>query len=141
MKEYKEGQYIQFSIGSEAYALPIQDIQEIVKMQEITVVPGSKKDITGVINLRGNIVPVVSMWTRFGLPGQDYTKQTRVLIVTYEEETVGMIVDCVHGVSSLDDIQSPPERAEAAEQRFVSGIARAALGLVRILHLPALLHL
>jgi len=74
METTQRNQYIEVRIGKERYALGIQDIHEIIKMQDVTEIPNSKPYLKGVINLRGKIVSIISLRNRFGLSEQSYTK-------------------------------------------------------------------
>ncbi|WP_311764998.1 chemotaxis protein CheW [Paenibacillus agricola] len=78
--EAKQDQYIEVGIGKEKYALRIDNIHEIIKMLDITEIPNSKSYVKGVINLRGKIVPIISLRNRFGLVEESNTKSTRIVV-------------------------------------------------------------
>lgn len=137
--EYVERKYIQVGIASEMYALSIQDISEVIRMQEITDVPNTANYVKGVINLRGRIVPVVSLHGRLSMPEVPYSKSTRIVVVNYGDEVVGLIVDQVHKVIVFKDIQPPPNRIGSVENKYVSGIGHGQEGLVNILDLNSVL--
>lgn len=100
-------QYIVSRLGGEKHAINIRDIDEIIKMEHITGVPNSKPFIKGVINLRGRIVPVISMCRRFGIPETPVKAQSRIIVVRYKQEAMGIIVDAVEKVTSFQEIESP----------------------------------
>jgi purine-binding chemotaxis protein CheW len=135
MQAMEQEQYVEFSLGSEPYALPIQDIHEIIKMQSITRLPQAQSYMKGVINIRGYIIPIVSLCLLFGLPEEAVTKATRIIIVRLGEETVGMIVDRVNKVTRFTDIQPPPEQLGSVSSNCLSGIGFSPTGLVGILSL------
>lgn len=133
-------QYIEVRIETERYALKIDEIHEIIKMQDITAIPNSKDYVKGVINLRGNIVPIISLRNRFGLAEESYTKATRIVVVNDSDEMVGIVVDQVNQVTTFADIQPPPERIDSVQGSYFSGIGRTETGLVSILKLDQVLH-
>ena len=133
-------QYVEVEIGSEKYALPINDIHEIIKMQEITDLPTHRAYLKGVINLRGRIVPVISLRSRFGMEEAAYTKWTSIVVVNYMNENIGIIVDRVNRVTTFLDIQDPPDQIDSEHGYFFSGIGRTEDYLVSILKLDRVLE-
>lgn len=115
-------QYIQFGIGNEKYAIRISEIHEIIKMQDITEIPNVKSYVNGVINLRGKIVPVISLRHLFSMEHDQYTKSTRIVVVNHEDETIGIIVDQVSKVTVFSEIQPPPERVSGISGANFDGI-------------------
>lgn len=138
--DYVEQKYIQVGIAFEKYALNIQKISEVIRMQEITVVPNTAHYVKGVINLRGRIVPVVSLHGRLSMPELPYSKSTRIVVVNYGDEVVGLIVDQVYRVMIFKDIQPPPDRIGSAQNKYVSGIGHGQESLVNILDLEMVLR-
>lgn len=132
-------QYIQFEIGQEKYAIHISEIHEIIKMQEISEIPNVKPYVKGVINLRGKIVPVISLRELFGLEKEEYKKQTRIIVVNHKDETVGIIVDRVDKVTTFSDIQPPPERVGGMHGANFTGIGLHGDAIVGILKLDQVL--
>lgn len=132
-------QYIEFAIEHEQYAIEIQDIHEIIKVQDITEIPNVRSYVKGVINLRGKIVPVISLRHLFNLEEKEYSKTTRIIVVHHEEDTVGIIVDRVNKVATFTDIQSPPERVGGVDGNYFVGIGLTSSGLVAILKLNEVL--
>lgn len=131
-------QYIVSRLGNERHAFNIRDINEIIKMEFITEVPNSKPYIKGVINLRGKIIPVVSMCKRFGIPETPIGKLSRIVVVRYQNEATGIIVDAVEKVTSFEDIQPPVDANEASSTQFIDGIGQSVDGLVGILNIDRL---
>jgi purine-binding chemotaxis protein CheW len=132
-------QYVVTRLGKERYGFNIRDINEIIKMQHITVIPNSKPHIVGVINLRGRIVPVSSLYCRFGLPEQPYDGRTRIVVVNFEQESIGIIVEAVERVVIFSEIQAPPPPKHSTDQSFIEGIGSSVDGLVSLLQLNLLL--
>ncbi|SFL12228.1 purine-binding chemotaxis protein CheW [Paenibacillus sp. 1_12] len=139
MELAKQEQYIEVGIGKEKYAVQIQDIHEIIKLQDITTIPNSKTYVKGVINLRGKIVPVISLCSRFGLMEESYTKSTRIIVINHVDEMVGMIVDRVNQVTTISDIQPPLLNAGDTESAGIIGFGQTESGLVGILKLEQVL--
>lgn len=134
-------QYVEFGIENEQYAIRIQDIHEIIKIQNITPIPNMKNFVKGVINLRGTIVPVISLRCLFDMAEAEVTKSSRIVVVHHHEEAIGIMVDYVNKVTTFSDIQLPPERVGGVTGGFFTGIGVADHGLVGILQLSeVLLH-
>lgn len=132
-------QYVEFGIADEQYAIRIQDIHEIIKMQEITQIPNVRAFVKGVINLRGRIVPVISLRNLFDMAEAPSTKATRIIVVNHLEDTVGIIVDRVSKVTTFTDIQPPPDRFGGMESNYFIGVGITDGGLVGILRLDEVL--
>jgi purine-binding chemotaxis protein CheW len=141
IKATEQEQYIEFGIEDEQYAIRIEDIHEIIKMQSVTEIPNVMHYVKGVINLRGKIVPVISLRNLFNLEEKKYTKDTRIVVVHHQEESVGIVVDRVNKVTTFSDIQQPPDRVGGIDGNFFVGIGLTAEGLAGILQLDhVLLH-
>jgi purine-binding chemotaxis protein CheW len=141
MQVTDQEQYVEFGIENEQYAIRIQDIHEIIKIQDITQIPNVLPYVKGVINLRGKIVPVISLRNLFQLDEKEYTKTTRIVVVHHKEDTVGIIVDRVNKVATFSDFQAPPTRVGGIDGNFFVGIGVTESGLVGILKLDeVLLH-
>lgn len=137
-KEQRE-QYIQFGIDQEHYAIHIAQIHEIIKTQDIHKIPNVKPYIKGVINLRGQIIPVISLRHLFGLGDDEFTKTTRIIVVHHMEERVGIIVDRVDKVTTFDDIQPPPDRIGEINKANFSGVSIQGGTVIGILKLDQVL--
>lgn len=139
MRAAEHEQYVEFGMGEEQYAIRIQDIHEIIRMQEITQIPSVRSYVKGIISLRGKIVPVISLRSVFRQEEKAYSKSTRIILVHHGEDPVGIIVDRVHKVIAFSNIQPPPEWGGGADGRFIAGIGVAGGSLVGILKLDHLL--
>jgi len=134
--------YIVVSLNEEKYALAISEIHEIIKAQPVTEVPCDKPFVKGVINLRGKIVPVIGLSARFGVREAVMGSSSRIVIVSTEEDDIGIVVDGVDQVASFDEILPPAtDNASAARRDFLSGIGKLGDRLVSILDLKAVLGL
>ncbi|MNI53347.1 Chemotaxis protein CheW [compost metagenome] len=108
-------------------------------MQPITDIPHVNTSIKGIINLRGKVVPVVSLRSLFALAEDEYTKSTRIVVVKHEEESIGIIVDRVNKVTMYADIQPPPEQLGGVHGTNFLGIGLQENRLVGILKLNQVL--
>lgn len=140
MRTTNQQQYIEVGIGDERYAIKIDEIHEIIRMQEITAIPRDKEYLLGVINLRGKIIPVISLRSRFGLPAEDYSKSTRIVVINYHGEMVGLVVDRVIKVATYNHILPPPERLGSEQSTYIEGIEGDRGDLVSILDIERLLQ-
>ena len=133
-------QYIGVMINNEQYGIDISFVDNIVRMRRITRVPKSQPFFPGVINLRGEIIPVMSLRRKFGLEDDVFTTKTRILILKPEPQaSIGFIVDEVKEVLSLseddiDHVSNPDDR-----NTYVTGVGKHAKGLISIMNVPAVL--
>lgn len=118
-------EYLTFTLGNEEYGVDILRVQEIRRYDTVTRVPNAPGFVKGVINLRGTIVPVVDMRLRFGLGEPRYDTLTVMIILNIHRRVVGMVVDSVSDVLSLDrqNIKPPPEFGSTLDTRYISGLA------------------
>jgi purine-binding chemotaxis protein CheW len=136
-----EEQLVVFKLAGESYGVEISRVQEIDRMQTITVVPQTTAFVEGVINLRGRITPVVDLRTRFGLPKAEATPLTRIVVVKTGEEWVGLVVDAVSEVLriQMDAIEPPSPMVTATEATYLRGIAKLSERLIILLDLDRVL--
>ena len=135
-------QYIVIKIDDEQYGINIKFIDNIVRMQQITRVPKVDDYLKGVINIRGEIVPVMSVRMKMGLAEDEITGKSRIIILkTGEGDLVGIIVDQVNQVLTLDSNNIEKVRYDdkkgKADASFVNGVGHYDGGLVSILDLDA----
>jgi purine-binding chemotaxis protein CheW len=133
-------QLIGFRLDDEDYAVAIRTIQEIILMKPITRLPQAPDAIEGLINLRGTVIPIVSLRKRFGLPPRPFDDETRTVVVNTHGKTVGLVVDEVTQVMRIagDQIQPVPISVAVAARRYVSGLAKLEDRLVIILDIDKL---
>ena len=132
-------QHIVFSIGKEFYGVGIDDVQEIVRVPDITAVPDTPDFLEGVINLRGKVIPVIDLRKRLRLQEAERTKSTRVLVAENKEtkSLVGLIVDSVSEVRKIQPgaVEEPPEMVSAIGVEYITGVARIEDRLIILLDL------
>lgn len=133
-------QYIVIRLGHEQYGIDIRYIDNIVRMQHITRVPKLASYLRGVINLRGEVIPIMSVRLKMGLPADEETKATRIIIVKLEQfGTIGMIVDEVKEVVTLDMAEQVEKMAYDKDEKnnFIIGVGKYDGGLISLLDLNA----
>lgn len=131
-------QYIVIRLGEEQYGIDIRNIDNIVRMQHITRVPKVASYLKGVINLRGEVIPVMSIRLKMGLDNDEITRSTRIIILKLElRGNVGIIVDEVKEVVTLDVSQIEKVSYESKEEKvnFINGIGKYEGGLISLLDL------
>ncbi len=134
--------YLTFQIGEEEYGVGISFVTEINGVQPITELPDVADFIKGVINLRGNIVPVIDVRTRFGMPEREYDDRTCIIRVHYNDISVGLIVDQVAEVLNIkeDHIQAPPRVTSGGGNQFIQGLGRVDESVKILLDIDKLLY-
>lgn len=135
---YDTFQFIVIKLGSEQYGIDIRYIDNIVRMQHITRVPKVAAYLKGVINLRGEVIPVMSLRLKMELEADEITKATRIIILKLEHHgTIGIIVDEVKEVVTLgtNEIEKVTRDAMDDSLNFVNGIGKHGDDLISILDL------
>lgn len=132
-------QYIVVKIGNEQYGIDIKYVDNIVRMQRITRVPKAQSYFKGVINIRGEIIPVMSLRMKFGLEPDEFDNDTRILIIKIEPQAaIGMIVDEVKEVVTFDD-ESIDHIVDTNDEKneYLLGVGKQSDSLVTLLNIPA----
>ncbi|MBQ9136074.1 MAG: purine-binding chemotaxis protein CheW [Lachnospiraceae bacterium] len=136
-------QYIVIRLGQEQYGIDIKYIDNIVRMQHVTRVPKMPAYLKGVINLRGEVIPIMSLKLKMGLEEDEATKATRIIIVKLEQAgTIGMLVDEVKEVVTLDLDEQVEKLAYDKEEKnnFVQSVGKYEGGLISLLDLNAVVQ-
>ncbi len=135
--------YLTFALDNEAFGVRICDVTEIIGVQPITPLPNLPTHIKGIINLRGRVVPVIDMRIKFCKPITDYTDRTCIIVIEISALTVGLIVDRVTEVTSVqtDDIMHPPRQSGLTVQsKYIEGIGQVNGEIVLLLDCEKLLE-
>ena len=134
-------QLVVFKLGREEYGVSILQVQEIKRITEITRVPHSPDYIKGVMNLRGSVLPVIDLKKRLNLPPEEYTDDTRIIIIKVEEIVVGMIVDAVSEVTTIDQnsIEPPQAVVGGIAADYLSGVGKLENRLLILLNTDAII--
>ena len=142
MNEMDEGrQVVAFKLRDEEYGVSILNVQEIRNLTDITRVPFSADFIKGVINLRGSVLPVIDLKKRLGLAETPYTDDTRIVTVNIDDLHVGMLVDAVTEVLTIDSKPVDTKKAinDKSGSRFLSGIGNVDGRLIIMLNLEEII--
>ena len=126
MIEDKYIKLIAFELNNEEYAIPVEQVRSIEKLQPITRVPKTPPFVKGVINLRGVITPIIDLRTRFNLENISYSSATRILMTTIDDMEIGFIVDGANDVLDvkMEQIENTPEVIDSVENKYVKGVVK-----------------
>jgi purine-binding chemotaxis protein CheW len=140
-KIIKMQQLVSFTLANEEFGVDIIKVQEIMRVQEITKVPQMPDYVEGVINLRGNVIPIIDLRKKFGLEVKERDNQTRIIVVNVQDRIVGFIVDAVQQVLRLseDQIEPPPEVGTSINREYLNGVGKLDDRLLILLSLDTLL--
>jgi len=135
-------QLVTFNIGNEEFAIEILAVQEIVRMMPITDVPQSPPSVVGVVNLRGQITPVVDLRERFGLEPREHSQDSRIIVVEVEGHVLGFIVDNVNEVMQIDAaaVDPAPSVTTTVDSTYIRGVGKLDDRLLILLELERLFN-
>lgn len=145
-KDETKKQYLSFILAGEEYGIDILRVQEIKGWENVTKIPNAPRYVKGVMNLRGVIVPIVDLRTRFGLGEQEYGPTTVVIVLKIETENkqriMGIVVDAVSDVYDIetDFMKPPPDFGDVVSIEFVQGLATVNEKMVIVLNVNFLLN-
>ncbi|MDB5069964.1 MAG: cheW [Candidatus Eremiobacteraeota bacterium] len=134
-------QVVSFKLGSEEYGVDIAQVQEINRMVAVTHVPRAPQFMEGVINLRGQLIPIIDLRARFGMPRAEHTKNTRIVVTEIGTKRVGMVVDSVSEVLRLDvaQIEPAPEMITGVDTEYIRGVGKIEDRLIILLDLAKII--
>ena len=136
-----EMQLVVFDLASEYYGVDIGDVREIIRMQTVTRVPGAPPYVEGIINLRGQVIPVVDLRKRLELAVGEQTNESRIVWLTINGQDVGVIVDAVTEVLRipLSSIEPPSSMVSSVDSDYLRGIAKLESRLIILLDMTKVL--
>jgi len=143
--EDQEGKYLTFTLAEEEYGIGILKIKEIIGMMSITFVPRTPDFVKGVINLRGQVIPVVDLRRRFGMDEIDYTERSCIIVVEIEGDSgdvvIGIVVDSVSEVLNIkgEDIEATPAFGARLNTDYILGMAKMGGGVKILLDIDEVL--
>jgi purine-binding chemotaxis protein CheW len=126
----KEGKYLTFALAQEEYGLEILKVREIIGYIDVTAVPQTPHYVRGVINLRGQVIPVLDLRARFGMETTDVTEQTCIIVVEIRQGShkfsTGIVVDRVQEVLDIagQSIEEPPQFGSTVDTSFILGMGK-----------------
>jgi len=133
-------QFLTFQLADEEYGLEILRVQEIKGYSKITPLPNTPPEVRGVMNLRGAVVPILDLRTRFHLPNAEYDRFTVIIVVTVGPKVVGLVVDAVSDVLNVaaKEVVPTPDLGAGVDTSYLTGIARSGDRLVSLLNIDRL---
>ncbi|MCI2255454.1 chemotaxis protein CheW [Domibacillus sp. PGB-M46] len=133
---------IAFQLVDKEYALPVHQVYSIEKLMHITRVPGTVPFVKGVINLRGVVTPIIDLRSRFGLSDKQYDESTRIIIASFGDIEVGLVVDGANDVLDIpvDAIEPQPEVVGSLGDEYITGVAKLEKRLLIMLSLQKIFN-
>lgn len=130
-------QLVVFRLGKEEFGVFINQVQEIVRFLPVTPLPRVAAFVEGIVNLRGNIVPLIALRKKFNMDVVEQTKDTRIIVVNVEGTMIGMIVDSVSEVLRIakNSIEPPPPLVSNVDSEFIQGVVNINKRLIILLEL------
>lgn len=136
-------QVVSFRLNREEYAIEITKVKEIILLAGVTRIPQVPEFIEGIINLRGNVIPVIDLRKRFGLPEAKKDEHTRIVVSRLEGRIIGLIVDSVSQVMKIPrvNIQPPPQTVATVAGEYLTGIAKLEDRMIILLDIEKILQM
>ena len=133
-------QLVTFKLDDEEFAINILEVQEINRMTTITKMPNSPHHIEGVVNLRGRVIPVVSLRKKLGLTEKENNEHSRIMIMDISGNIMGLIVDAVSEVLRIPTniVEPPPPLSTGSGTEFIKGVAKLEDRLIMLVDLKGL---
>lgn len=134
-------EFITFSAGGQSYCLEITQIREIRRWTPVTALPHTPRDVLGVMNLRGAVIPIFDLAARFGLGATPANERNVVIVAAVEGATIGLLVESVSEILSVDKsaIQETPDIKSEATRNSILGMISVDETMVRVVNLGAVL--
>jgi purine-binding chemotaxis protein CheW len=119
-------QLIGFAVGAEEYGLELLRVKEVIRMRQITWLPKAPSCIKGIINLRGDVIPIIDLRERFGLAAREQSAMTRIIVVDVEGKSVGMVVDSASQVLRVpaDQFDPPPPVMGKVSRELITAVGK-----------------
>ncbi len=136
-------QYVGFTLDGEEYGVPILSVHEIIRYETLTAIPQSAEFIEGVLNLRGQVIPVVNLRQKFDLPNHENDRSTRIVVAEINGRLTGLVVDEVSEVLQIesDQITPPPPMGTTVNMEFIDGMGKVNDKLMILLNINKILSL
>lgn len=135
-RNYKN-QYVIFNLDDESYGIDIYNVKTIERISNFTRVPNTPEYIKGVINLRGEVTPVIDLRVKFGIQSKEIDKDSRIIITTFDEKIIGLLVDSSSEVIELEseEIDNVPSIGNKNIENYIDGIGKKNGELILLLKL------
>ncbi len=134
-------QLVTFSLAAEEFGVDILDVKEIIVIMETTKIPRAPDFVEGVINLRKEVIPIIDLRKRFGMPGKTHDSNTRIIVIEIKDLLVGFIVDSVSEVLRvpMKTVEPPPAVVSGVDSEYIRGVGKLNDKLLILLDLERLL--
>ena len=141
-EDTQKDRYFTFQIGDEEYGIGIMYVIEVIGMQKITEVPDMPDFVKGVINLRGQVIPVMDVRTRFKMDSREYDDRTCIVVVNIKDTAIGLVVDMVSDVLDIPEsqIDPPPKIKRTPGSRYIHGLGKVDDAVKILLDVQKLLY-
>lgn len=141
-EDTQKDRFLSFKIAEEEYAVAVSCVIEVIGMQKITHVPDMPEFVKGVINLRGQVIPITDIRMRFGMETREYDDRTCIVVVNVQETFVGIVVDTVSDVLDMpeESISPPPKINQTPGSRYIEGLGKVGEDVKIILNVDKLLY-
>lgn len=136
-----EGRFLTFVLGKEEYGIEILKVREIIGVMSITTVPQTPEYMKGVINLRGKVIPIVDLRSKFSMPEVEHTKETCVIVVDVNSTQLGIIVDSVSEVLDIGngEIEDTPDFGQEINTESIMGLGKTKDKIIILLDIEKVL--
>lgn len=137
----EEKQYVVFGLEGQEYCVDITTVQEIILPIKVTKLPNMPSHVLGVFNLRGNIVPLLDLKTRFGMKKSEQTEDTRIIVMKVDQKSFSILVDEIHEVVKIKDesIEISNDISTEINKEYILGVAKEGDRLIIMLKLTAVI--
>ena len=141
-EDTQKDKYLTFHLAGEDYGVEIAFVTEIIGIQKITEVPDMPEFIKGVINLRGKVIPVMDVRTKFKLDSREYDERTCIVVVDINQTSIGLVVDEVSEVVDIPEsqVELPPQTGKGTSSRFLKGMGKIEEEVKILLNVERLLY-
>ena len=139
MAEESQFQLVTFQLGEELYGVNIMDVKEIVRLQNVRVIPNAPYYVEGIINLRGEIIPIIDLHKRFriqAMPRDSVDFEGGFIILNIDNSKIGIIIDKVARVVTVksEDVKDPPQMLSGIGNEYIEGVVREEAGYLIMLN-------
>ena len=141
-EDTQKDKFLTFQVGTEEFGISIRHVTEIIGLQKITDVPDMPDFIKGVINLRGKVIPVMDVRSRFKLESREYDDRTCIVVVNIKDKSVGLVVDRVSEVADIPEsrIEPPAQIGSGTASRYIQGMGKIGEEVKILLDVDRLLY-
>lgn len=136
-----EAEFVSFFAGGQSFSLAITQVREIRRWSPVTPLPNAPRELLGVMNLRGAVIPIYDLAASFGLPPTAESARNVVVVAMHDKQTVGLLVEAVSEILSVDhsQIQEAPDIRAENTRRSITGVITVDEGMTRVIDLAAML--